>query len=195
MLMMKILENDLHRSKRDGAVPLFIEVPALANFLPAIVSDARGGFLTSRRMTGEGRIRVGVFNKAYSSMDKIVKPMLKAALDLSVEEKWPNVFMEGDVSSAFDYVQKHSCMPFQPHVCLVPRPWSEKHMLRIFGQDLTIIGGIIKYRERCRIIRTDTPSIVFLSRPDMVGLCTRFHGSTFAAVILHNIKKGISFAK
>lgn len=189
MLMLKILENDLHRSKSESAVPLIVEVPARPEFLPALVSNSTGAFLVSRRLTSESRIRVGVFSHDPDKIDQCIGPMLQAALALSHEEGWPNVFGQGKFHDAFDYIKSQSGMPAQPHACLVPDSWPQDRIAKAFRTN----ANVMKYRQYCRVIAADVPCVVFLSKPDMVGLYTHFHGVNSGALLLHNVKKGMAF--
>jgi hypothetical protein len=189
MLMLKILENDLHRSKNQSALPLIVEVPAIPDFLPALVSNSTGKFLVARRLTGDNRIRVGVFQHDSDKIDQLIGPMVQAALSMSHEEGWPNVFGASEFKKAFDYIKTQSKMPAQPHVCLVPESWPQDKISKLFGTD----ANIAKYRKYCRVIAAGVPCVVFLSRPDMVGLYTYFCGLNTIALLLHNVKKGMAF--
>lgn len=186
MLMLKILENDLHRSRSQSAVPLIVEVPARSEFLPALVSNSRGNFLVSRRLTEENRIRVGVFNHDAERIDELIPTMLSAAFELSKQEKWDNVF--GSAKDGFQYVKEQSFMPAQPHVCIVPSSWDQRRMLRFFN----LRKQSSKYRKYCHIVQIDTPFATFLSKPEMVGLYTHFLGGP-AAILLHNVRRGMAF--
>lgn len=189
MILLKILDHDLHRSRSGkDAVPLIIEVPARKEFLPALVSNARMEFLVSRRLTDDGRIRVGVFSYDSDRLDDVVGPMMRAALDLSVSQKWKNVF--DSVEPAFHHVQRNSGLKTQPHVCLVPASWSNPRVSRAFGEGLDPEGA--RYMKTCRIVRAKIPFIAFCSRPDMVGLYTQFMGGK-SSVLLHNVRNGLSF--
>ena len=189
MLILKILENDLHRSKNALATPLIVEIPAFPEFLPSLVSNSRGKFLVSEKLTRDNRIKVGVFRHDSEKMDEIIPTMLSSALELSRAESWKNVFGLDGVKNAFEYIKKESNLPAQPHVCLVPSSWERDRLSKIFGVKAV---GLMKYRRFCRIIQIDIPFIVFLSKPDMVGMYTHFLGGP-SAILLHNIRRGISF--
>ena len=193
MLMLKILENDLHRSKNESAVPLIVDVPASKNFLPALVSNALGKFLVSRKLTSDNYIRVGVFKHDPDKIDQMIPEMVSSALDLSKSEKWKNVFNgvgQETISKAFEYIVKKSAVPAQPHVCLIPRPWERDRVEEIFGAQ----GNLLKYRRYCNIIQVDIDFVVFLSKPDFVGMYTHFLGNSgFSAILMHNVKNGMAF--
>ena len=191
MLILKILENDLHRSRNNSAVPLIVEIPARPEFLPALVSNSTGKFLVSRRLTQEGRIRVGVFPHDSDRMDELIAPMLTAALELSKAEKWGNVFDAGNVSAAFRYIKAESHLPVQPHVCIVPSSWDQGLIMKTFKLKM-VEGGLAKYRKFCHVVQTDVPFVAFLSKPDMVGMYTHFLSGP-AALLLHNVRRGMSF--
>lgn len=189
MLTLKILENDLHRSKRETANPLIVEIPARPEFLPALVSNSVGEFLVARKMTGDGKIRTGVFRHDPEKIDQIIPKMLKAALDLSVAEQWPNVFGPTEFKKAFVYVKAESFMPAQPHVCLVPSAWDRDKLAKAMKTSV----DAPKYQRYCRIVPIDIPFSVFLSKPDMVGLYTHFLNGGSSSILLHNVKKGMAF--
>lgn len=187
MLMLKILENDLHRSHSATATPYMVEIPASPAFLPAIVSSTRGKFLVSRNLTPEGRIKVGVFESNPDKIDDFIPAMLTAALELSRSEGWRNVFGPKAVKTAFEYVRSESHLPVQPHVCIVPTSWDEDKVSKTLG-----LKGSKKYQKYCHVIHADVPFIAFLSKPEMVGLYTHFLGGP-AALLLHNVRRGIAF--
>ena len=187
-ILLKILDHDLHRSKKDSALPLIIEVPALKEFVPAIVSNSEGKFLLVRKLTDENRIRVGVFNSDSEKIDSNIVPMFTAAMELSTEEKWPNRFKT--ISEGFEYIKSESYMPAQPHVCFIPSNFSFEKVSDLFK--IKENTGVLKYKKFCRLIFSDLPFIIFLSRPDMVGLFTQFSNGR-AAILLHNVKRGIAF--
>jgi len=188
MLMLKILENDLHRSRNSSATPLIVEVPARPEFLPALVSNSAGKFLVSRKLTQEGRIRVGVFPHDSEKIDEKIPAMLEAALALSKAEGWNNVFPLSDVKSAFKYVKIESHMPVQPHVCMVPSSWTQTRAAKA----LSLKNDAMKYQRYCHVVSVDISFIAFLSKPEMVGLYTHFLGGP-AALLLHNVKRGMAF--
>lgn len=194
MLILKILENDLHRSKRGvDAVPLIVYIPARLSFLPALVSNSVGKFLVVRKMSKDDRIGVGVFQHDSDKMDEKIPDMIQAAFDLSKAEKWENVFSGSKaLSDGFDHIAKESNMPVQPHVCLVPNSWTIATMREKFRTKID--PNIPKYRRFCRIVNADVPVVTFLSRPDMVGMYTHFLGGP-ASILLHNVKRGMAFCE
>ncbi len=194
MILFKILEHDLHRSKAGASsVPLLIEVPARPEFVPALVSNARGEFLVSRKLVRNKDntgcwIRVGVFEHDPDRLDDVLAPMTSSAYELSIGEKWKNVFHGEDAAeSAFAYLQKTSGFDGQPHVCVVPSSWSHVRISKFFGKDFS---GT-KFKKVCHVARAKVPMPVFLSRPDMVGMYTQFMGGR-SSILLHNIKLGLA---
>jgi hypothetical protein len=203
MILLKILEHDLHRSKRQNAVPLFLETPAKPQFLPAIVSSSRGLFLVSRKLTSESKIRTGIFKYDSDRLDEIIGSMFRSAYELSKLEKWNNEFAKPE--EAFAYIQTISGTQSQPHICLVPDSWPRTKLLKWAGKDnisesQIISGGITnsnksvipKYKSICKILPTNVDFPIFLSRPDFVGLYTQIAGGS-SSILLHNIKNGIAF--
>jgi hypothetical protein len=165
-----------------------VEVPARPEFLPAIVSSTRGKFLVSRRLTNDGKINVGVFDYDSEKVDELIPSMMAAACELSMKEKWNNVFGPRAIKTAFEYVSKQSHLPAQPHVCVVPSSWSDTKFEKTFGMKNT--GS--RYQKYCNMVRVDIPFVVFLSKPDMVGLYTHFLNGP-ASILLHNVRRGMSF--
>lgn len=200
MILLQILEHDLHRTRKGvSAIPAVIETPAKESHLPAIISTSRGKFIPIRWISKPGQkfgnlvplqgggIVAGVFEHDPDRLDDIIGPMMTAALELSMEEKWPNVFQGKDAASAaFDYVQRQSGVKSQPHVCLVPDSWSESTVRKWFR----LKESTLKYKKCCRITSSKVSFPVFLSRPDMVGMYTQFMGGN-TSILLHNVKSGI----
>jgi hypothetical protein len=50
MILSKVLEYDLHRSRVPGAIPQFVHMPAPPSFLPALISNSRGKFVVTRQL-------------------------------------------------------------------------------------------------------------------------------------------------
>jgi hypothetical protein len=194
MLILKILDHDLHRARQgSGATPLWIETPSKPEFLPSLVSSSRGKFLTVRKLTTDSRIRTGVFKYDSDRLDDLIGPMVDAALNLSVGESWGNVFPRP--KAAFDYVQKSSGTTTQPHACLIPTAWNDQKVERWFGKGaLKIVGGIHVYQQNCRVYRCNTETPTFFSRPDFVGLFTQIVGG-MSSVLLHNVRHGMAFCR
>lgn len=189
MILLSILEHDLHRLKAGSdAVPLWAEEPVPSRCLPALVSSSRGAFLVSRRLTEEKRLRVGIFNQDPDRLDDLLEPILTAALELSMKESWPNVFRgQKAAQSAFDYISKSCPSPGQPHLCLYPRSWDDAAFKKFFHSERT---PEFRFNKICRTVPSSVPFPVLLSRPDMVGKCTQFLGGK-SSILLHNIKLGM----
>jgi hypothetical protein len=194
MILMKLLENDLHRGKKGVDVtPYMIEVPARSDFVPAIVSSTRGKFLTSRKLTDENRIRVGVFECDSEKLDAVLPDLMDAAHRLSKQEGWDNVFVgDGSASHAFKHIRSHSELSGQPHVCLVPNEWETDGILAWLKRRKW--DPVMKYKKCCRIVTCNVNTPIFCSRPDYVGMITHFMGNpTGVGILLHNIRKSLAF--
>jgi len=190
MILLKILDHDLHRARRGvEAVPLIMETPARPNFLPAVVSSSQGKFLVSRKLTKDSKLRSGVFKYDSDRLDDLIGEMFEACYALSRDEGWPNIFSEKrPLHAAFDYVQKNAGMASQPHLCLVPAGKPVSVIQKLAGKDL--VDGLFK--KVCRIQPCKVPFPVVCSRPDFVGMYTQFMGGR-SSIILHNVKNGMAF--
>jgi len=191
LILLKILDHDLHRSKKGlDAVPLWMETPAKKGFLPAVVSSSRSNkFLVSRKLTKDDRIRSGVFTHDSDRIDDVIGDMASAAYALSLTEKWPNVFSgKTAATKAFAYVQSAAGVSSQPHACLVPDSWTPEALSKSMGGDTD--SGV--YRKICRVYPCKVSFPVFLSRPDFVGMYTQFVGGR-SSIVLHNVKNGFAF--
>ena len=187
MILLKILDHDLHRSRTGSAIPFMLEIPGKPEFLPAIVSSTRAEkFLVSKRMTDDGRIRTGVFSHSQDTIDSVISNMVSTAYDLSVSEKWNNIFHTP--AECFRAISDSSGSKSQPHACLVPSSWKPSAVSKFFGKSLSE-GRFMKV---CRVFPCDVPFPVFLSRPDFVGLYTQLAGG-MSSIILHNVKEGMAF--
>jgi hypothetical protein len=193
MILLRILEHDLHRAKRgtNNTPVLWIEVPAHENFLPAIISSSRGKFLVTKKLVNGSHIRAGVFNYDSERMDDILLDLFTAAYELSRDNRWDNIFKGSKAAKiAYDYIGEQSSMPgAQPHVCLIPESWSQRQVKKFLGKKQ--YDGR-KYRRFCHVALTKVSFPVFCSRPDMVGLYTQFMGGG-ASILLHNVKNGLAF--
>ena len=169
-----------------------VEIPASPDFLPALVSNARGKFLTARRLRDSGHIRVGVFPYDSDRLDDLVPVMMDAAYELSRDEGWDNVFDgRAPARSAYNYVNDQVPTALQPHVCVIPVTWSIGETRKFFGKKNLDVKEK-KYRERCRLVPAKVVMPVFLSRPDMVGMYTQFMGGS-TSILLHNVRRGMAF--
>lgn len=205
MIIHKIFDHDLHRAKKNGAEarPLFIETPAKLSFIPSIASSTVWNrYLTVKKLTGDGRIRSGVFRYDSDRLDEIIEPLFLAAYKLSIEEKWGNTFLRP--KEAFGYIRKCSGVISQPHICLVPESWNQTKLNKWAGrvnleeaesteskQNLNKHKVLI-YLKVCRIYFCKTEMPVFLSRPDFVGLYTQIVGG-MTSILLHNVRCGMAF--
>jgi hypothetical protein len=188
MILPSILEFDVHGSFSGKKHPLILEVPASPEFLPAIVSSSRPfKFIVNRSITKENRIRTGVFKYAEENVDLLLSDMFEAAYQLSVDENYDNILLSPNL--ALKYIKDSSGLKSQPHGCLVPDSFSSEEFSRVFGipPDSTDYNGV-------KLIRCNVKRVTFLSRPDFVGLYTRFMNEAIS-IILHNVRLGVSFVK
>lgn len=212
MILLNVLNHDLKRSRGAKKVAHLYEVPVDVASLPALVSGPRGQFLPVRHPTRlvfvEGGIKIAkddrkepslvtaVFSHDPDRIDEILRPMIAAAHDLSIESGFLNRF--NSPAQAFDYVKEHSHPHLiQPHVCLVPDTWREKDVKARFPSDLKFSGKKgdsvkCKYREYCKVIPAPVHTPVFMSKPETMGIYTQFMGGA-SSVALYNIAKGMAF--
>lgn len=190
MLILKILDHDMHRARGTSVrMPHAIIVPDAVGHVPVLVSSTRGQFLVRRKLF-QGGHPCGVFPWDSDRMDDILGTMFSACLDLAREDKFPNIFKTA--KEAFDYIQQQSGTKVQPHACLVPETWTRAQLKKWGGKDLHTEGGIDSYKKTCRVYQCKTPMPVFCSRPDFVGLYTQFMGSR-ASILIHNVRGGMAF--
>lgn len=202
MILLHLLDHDLHKSRDRSRVPLWLETPARREFLPCLISSSRAGrFLTNRHLTPDGRIKSGIFDHDSDRMDDLLRSLVSAAYDLSIHESWPNV--HASPSAAFEYVRAQSGMKTQPHMLLVPEKWTNKRISEWSDGEVHYPslskgpgtpGSVPVFRDGCRVqpCKVDIP--VFCSRPDFVGLYTQFVGGK-ASIILHNVRNGLGFCE
>lgn len=210
MILLQILDHDLHRARDGEKIVFFVENPSRSEWLPAIISNTRGKFVSTGKLysIGEFKYRIehpgksfpktndkrkyissGVFDFDPDRIDDVIPDLFDAAYDLSLKSEWSNIFSgKKAAEQAFDYIKKNG-LPGFPHVCLVPQSWSATVRSKFFGAKN--VNGI-KYRKFCRVIPCKVNIPVFLSRPDMVGMYTQFLGG-HSSIFLHNVKLGISF--
>ena len=109
--------------------------------------------------------------------------------NLSIVKESGNIFSKSEDS--YRYVKESSGMNGQPHVCLVPNEIPENNLKKIFKK-LNYDG--FRINKTCTIMTTTFNKIVFLSRPDFVGLLTRLPNN-YNSIIIHNIVYGLSFCE
>jgi len=201
MILLRILDHDLHKYKRgvDGTI-FWIEVPAKPSFLPAVVSLSTPKFSVARKLV-DGMIRSGVFKYDSDRLDEIIPDLMNAAYELSLSEKWDNIHKTSE--SAFNWLQKQSGTEAQPHCVLVPLSWSQKELEKWAGKSNLTHGStpsnsdgtrdtVSVYKKTCRIQQCGVKFPIFLSRPDFVGMYTQILGGK-SSIVLHNIKHSIAF--
>ncbi len=195
MILLRLLEHDLHRSRNLDASPLWIETPSKPSHLPAVISGSgmdipERRFLVSRKLTKDGLLRSGTFKYDSDRVDEVIGYMMQSAYDLSVTENWPNVFRGKDqLKHAFGYIQKSIGLASQPHLCLLPE---ESKALAVFtkaaGKDF--VDRV--YRKVCSTTPSKVAFPVFCSRPDFVGMYTQLVGGR-SSILLHNVRNGLAF--
>jgi hypothetical protein len=201
MILLRILDHDLHRYRRgvDGTV-MWIETPAKPSFLPAVVSLSTPKFAVTRKFAN-GMLRSGVFKHDQDRLDEVVPDLMLAAYNLSVEEKWDNIHKTA--ASAFSWLQKKSGTTSQPHCVLVPTSWSKPKFSKWAGKDNITYGATIPgsdgskevvtvYKKVCRVQFCNVAFPVFLSRPDFVGMYTQILGGR-SSILLHNTRNSMAF--
>ena len=206
MIITSILENDLHRSKEDGPQPLMVEIPTTRKFVPCVISTAHGQFVIARKLfehNGKLYSRIGIFDFDQSKADLLVGDMFDAAYKLSVEMGWNNVIKNDgpvvgreDIKRGFHHVMRAAGVMAQPSVCLIPENLKKDTIEDLFD-DGTLIKdnlGVYKYHKYCRLVKSNVTNVVFLSRPDFVGMYTHFL-SGGVGFLLHNIELGMSFIR
>ncbi len=190
MLIQRLLDYDLHSSKKGLEVnPYWVETPSLPHFVPAIISSATSGkFLVARRMTNDNHIRSGCFDHDSDNIDELINPLFFSAYRLSVEEKFPNIFTSA--IDAFKYIADQSSTGAHPHILLIPSSWGPEEISRNFSSDDLSDSNV--FRKICRMIPADVHIPIFFSRPDFVGMHTRFTSGR-SSILLHNVKNGLAF--
>jgi hypothetical protein len=211
MILLQILEHDLHRQRiaRPEAKVFWIETPAKSQFLPAVVSSVRPDkFLVTKKLVNGTHLRSGVFKYDSDRLDETIGPLFEAAYELSVNQKWNNIL--SSPQEAFVYVQKASGTTSQPHALLVPNSWTQSELSRWAGKTqlsqaaILAEGGKVQlpkagkettatlYKGICKVHRCNVVVPTFLSRPDFVGMYTQIVGGQ-TSLVLHNVRHGIAF--
>lgn len=192
MIILQLLAHDLHRARSNvgNKILLMTEqcLPSICDGNPVIVSGATGKFLTVRKFQKDRQVRSGIFEYDSDKIDDIISDLMASAYNLSVEEKWSNIFY-GNKSAqlAFKYIKDES-VPGQPHMCLIPDSWLPKQISKFFGKNLN--GHT--HNKYCKVIPAKIPFPIFCSRPDMVGMYTQYAGGG-SSIIIHNVKFGLAF--
>lgn len=205
MILHRLLDQDLHKSRIEGGKKLFsIATPAAENWVPAIVSLTHPKFAVVRKLFEGKYLQAGVFDYDSDRLDEVLKPLLSTAHDLSVSEKWKNIFR--DPGAAFDYIRKQSELESQPHMCLIPLSWSGVKAKKFFGADLSTkkllasdqelldssSNHMYIYKEICRIQPANVDFPIFCSKPEFVGMYTQIMGGQ-SSMFLHNVKRSLAF--
>ena len=222
MILLRILEHDLHRSRSGTSIPYQIDVPAMIDFVPAVISSTRGKFLVSRKLTNGD----DVIYKPKGELPMLIRggKIIKKDIDVSSKTLYIGVGVFSQESENADtLIGDMMSAAFKLSI--------EDNLGNVFsGKDRASKGfsyiqkssGMViqphvclmpadwtsdkkkrffgtdhddssgKYKKICRIVPCTVPFPVFLSRPDMVGLYTQFLGGG-AAILIHNIALGMAF--
>ncbi len=184
-ILASILELDYHKTKNPDSRGLILETPARIEFLPAIISSTTASkFLTSTRLTSEGRIRSGIF-KSQENLDVYLVPLIDAAYKLSISQSWGNIFESDEPAVA--YIKASADLDESPFTFLV----KSGHGISSGDTEGTSVSK--KYLG-ARLVEWDQNYSVVFSRPDLVGLLTQFSNS-HASILLHNVRLGMAFVK
>lgn len=185
-ILHKILDHDLHKSKVSDSNILWIETPAIPEFLPSVVSSTRkGAFLVSHKLTPENRLRSGAFYSSEENLDEVIPSLFTSCYNLSIKENFPNRF--DSMKAAYEYVLNSSGLKTNPCSVLVPLSDASIPNLR---RDFRVEDNTLN--KHCKMYRFDIPFCVFLSKPDFVGLYSRLPNN-YNSILVHNIKLGMSF--
>lgn len=181
-LIHKILDFDLIRTRSSGqSRPFWIENPGRPEFLPSVVSTVdKGRFLINRSITKDGKIRSGIFHSSEETSDEVLPNLFNKCFECSEESHFKNIF--NTQNEAFLYIQEESGFKNCPMYCLV----SDISKIEMANDGEKLNNGA-----RILVI-PDLNHIVFLSKPDYVGLLTRMPNN-YNSLIIHNIEKGIAF--
>jgi hypothetical protein len=221
MILLRILEHDLHRSRSGTNIPYQIDVPAMIDFIPALISSTRGKFLVSRKLTNGD----DVIYKPKDEPPMLIRggKIIKKNIDVSSKTLYigVGVFSQesentdtliGDmIKAAFElsvsddlgnvFVGKDRASKGFSHVQKSSGMVIQPHVCLTpidWTPDKkkrffgTDLDDAGKYKKICRIVPCVVPFPVFLSRPDMVGLYTQFLGGG-ASILIHNIALGMAF--
>jgi hypothetical protein len=221
MILLRILEHDLHRSRSGVNIPYQIDVPAVIDFIPAIISSTRGKFLVSRKLTNGD----DVIYKPKDELPMLIRggKIVKKNIDVSSktlyigvgvfsqESENADVLIGDIINAAFQlsiddslgniFVGKDRASKGFSYVQKSSGMVIQPHVC-LTPTDWTPdkkkrffgadLDGAGKYKKICRIVPCSVPFPVFLSRPDMVGLYTQFLGGG-ASILIHNVALGMAF--
>lgn len=207
MILHRILDHDLHmaRGQAANAYPYQLETQGRPGWFPLIVSGLSWDkYLVAQRIHPGGKIMSGIFRYDPDRIDDVIMPLFMAAYELSVSQNWRNI--NPDPLTSFRYIQKSSGSEIQPHVVLIPEGWSRTKLFRWGGREQFAERAIVKgkksksnrniphiiYRRICRVVHAKVVMPIFLSQPDYVGTYTQITGG-LSSIILHNVRRGISF--
>lgn len=185
----KILDYDLHKTKNHSEVLriLMIETPGREEFLPCVVSTInKGRFLINKSITRDGKIRSGVFTSSEETLDDVLPNLFDKCYELSLNMNWENI--HASFEDAYDYIKTTSGFKNLPHYVFIPDNFDDSVIKEKFEFDGSLIN------KSCRIHRGPFNNVVFLSRPDFVGLLTRMPNNS-NSIIMHNVSLGLSFLR
>ncbi len=199
MILQKVLDVNFHgkRNSDNSGRPLFIELSIPSTFLPVIVSSVKfDRYILVNKVSSGGTIRSGIFNYDPDRIDEILGPLFSFAFKTSEKLKLNNIF--SSATKARNYIKKTSGDDLYPNIALIPNSMDEESLKKIFKNSLIPpSSGENRYfslDKKCNLIHCNVSNIIFLSKPDYVGLLTQISGG-MTSVLLHNLEKGFSFLK
>lgn len=222
MIITKILDHDLHRSRSATATPHAVHTPARPEFLPAVVSSSRGKFMVTKILFGNGEDRYCRPSSGPAVMKRdgrvisVDPDVSKTHLYLAsgvfdhdsdrVDSVLGDLFsvaldlcVSDELGNVFDGESglSKSFSYVQKSSGMKIQP----HVCLVPAWDPSRIASVFgsdyepssrRFRRHCRVISCDVAVPVFLSRPDLVGLYTQFMGGG-ASIVLHNVQHGMAF--
>jgi hypothetical protein len=141
---------------------------------------------------GPNTVAAGIFKPTTDDIDDILPLLMQEALNLSIAYKFKNIFTGPKAGDrAFSFIRDSAATESQPHAVLIPRGMPTSVMLKFLGSR-NFDEKLLRYRKTCAVVSCDVPAVIFCSRPDFVGLLTRFHDKS-VGFVLHNVKHGLAF--
>lgn len=189
MILMKILENDLHRSSRPSV--LYVEVPCKPDWLPIVVSTTRGKFVPVNRLREGSMAWAGAFEYDSSKFDQLIQPLFECAFSMSQSGVFKNIFSDPD--AAYSHVQESHDSKVEPPYLLVPDTITDKALRKLLGpKNVKGTEQKFTYKTKTSVFRCNIKYPVFLTVPTHVGIHIRTLGK-FSSILLHNVGLSMAF--